>query len=135
MKAETAANGAVRAAVYARTSSDDLSDPKLSTSSQVQDGRTLAETLGMTVADESVFIDMDLSGSLPPTRWQTHRRTLHNHRPALERLMVAIESGKVQAVVIRKRDRLFRHLEDSLRFFRFLETHKVNCMRLLREST
>ena len=113
------------AAIYARTSVDDKDDPRGSTGHQVQDGKALATKLGFVVRDENVFIDLDLKGSLPPTRWQTHKITRRNHRPGLDTMMQAIADGTIHAIIVRKRDRLFRHLEDSLKFFRFLESHKI----------
>ena len=85
----------------------------------------LAEKLGFKVSKNSVYIDLDLSGSKPPSRWQEKRLTSRNHRPELERLMADIESGRIQAIIIRKRDRLCRNLEMSLKLFRFLQKHNV----------
>ena len=113
------------AAIYCRTSVDDKNDPKLSTGSQKEDGVKLARSLNFDVKPDHVFLEIGISGSKPPARWQNKRLTKLNHRPELERMMQAIEQGRIQAVVVRKRDRLFRSLELSLKFFRFMEEHNI----------
>jgi len=113
---------ALRHAVYARTSRDDPDDPRLSTSSQVLEAEAMAGGIDPLLK----FVEISRSGSLPPTRWiSSGKPTKANHRPELERLMKAIETGKVNALIVYRRDRLFRNLELSLRFYHFLQSHNV----------
>lgn len=113
-------------AIYCRTSRDDKDDPRLSTDSQRKDCIAEANILGFTVNPKHVYIELDRSGSLPPTRWLEGKKpNAHNHRPLLDKMMGAIEKHEVQAVIVRKRDRLFRSLEQSLEFFQFLDSHGI----------
>lgn len=115
----------INAAIYCRTSVDDRNDPRLSTGNQQKDGLELARSLNFDIKPDHVFLDIGISGSKPPARWQERRLTRLNHRPELERMMQSIEQGDIQAVIVRKRDRLFRSLELSLKFFKFMEEHNI----------
>ena len=115
----------INAAIYCRTSVDDKNDPKLSTSSQQKDGMKIARSLNFKVKTDHVFLDIGISGARPPTRWQERCINKLNHRPELERMMQSIEQGEIQAVIVRKRDRLFRSLELSLKFFKFMEEYNI----------
>jgi len=117
--------GRKTAAIYCRTSRDDTDDPRLSIATQIEDGKTLAAKLGLKVTDERIYIDQNLSGKLPPTRWHEVKLTKANHRPGLEAAMVALESGEVQALIIRHRDRLCRSLKLSIKLFEFLSCIKA----------
>ena len=61
------------AAVYARASVDDRDVPRFSTSSQIQEAKVLAARAGLLARDTDIYVDLDLTGSLPPTRWQTRK--------------------------------------------------------------
>ena len=88
----------IKSAIYARTSSDDKKNPKLSTENQIEACEKKADLNKYEFAQEH-YIELSLSGSLPPTRWCTKKnKTEKNHRPELERLMADIDSDSVNAI-------------------------------------
>jgi site-specific DNA recombinase len=107
------------AAVYARTSVDD--GEKISISQQIEDGRKLAVEKGYAVTGD--YIDQNISGSILPRQIGIQKR---KHRPSLTNLLTDIEQGKIQAVVVRKIDRLCRlKTEDGLALLRYFERYDV----------
>ena len=90
----------VRAAIYARISSDD--GTALGVGRQVEDCRRLAAELGWEVADE--YVDNDVSA-------YSGKR-----RPAYERLLADLEAGDLDAVVAYHVDRLTRRPVELERF-------------------
>ena len=90
------------AAVYTRISSDP-SESKLGVARQERECRALAERKGWDVSE--VFVDNDVSA------------TNGRGRPAYGRLLDAIRSGQVDAVVCWDADRLHRHPRELETFF------------------
>ena len=93
----------MKVAIYARTSKEDSTSKKVSIPQQTEDARTLAARLGHTVC--GVYEDRDLSGRLPPEQYRDGAKKI---RPALSALLRDIEAGKIQAVIVRRLDRLGR---------------------------
>jgi len=83
----------IRAAVYARISSDPL-DTGLGVQRQLKDCAELASRLGWTVVEE--FIDNDTSA------------TSGEPRPRYEAMMAALRQGRLAALVVWDVDRLTR---------------------------
>jgi DNA invertase Pin-like site-specific DNA recombinase len=93
---------AIRAAVYTRISSD-RDDTQLGVERQEKDCRDLCKRRGWTVA--GVYTDNDISAA--------DKRKV---RPAYQRLLADIRSGKLDAVVVWDEDRLHRRLVELLGF-------------------
>jgi DNA invertase Pin-like site-specific DNA recombinase len=114
------------AAIYARTSVDEVDNPRLSIESQISEAIKLAKDKGYEVRDEDIYKDIGRSGSLPPTRWLFRKKPIaNNHRPELERLMSTVEARRVEALFIRKRDRLYRSVEHGCKFMFFLQDNNI----------
>jgi site-specific DNA recombinase len=96
---ETAGQG-LRAAIYARISRDKVG-AGVKVDDQARDCRALAERLGLTVDDELVFTDNDLTA-------HRGRKT----RPGYVALLAAIRSGRVDAVICTHADRLHRSVKE-----------------------
>lgn len=94
-KASTRKNGLVRAAVYARISSD-RDERKLGVDDQERLCRAQCGKNGWTVI-EPPYVDNDVSAANPRKR-----------RPQYERMLADIRDGKVDAVVVWQDDRLHR---------------------------
>jgi len=110
----------IAAAVYARVSREFKGIEKVSVEQQVTDAIAAAKKAGLTVDDRHVLEDHNLSGELPPRQFATGHRQF---RPALTRLVEAVEQGEVKAIVVRKRDRLFRSTMLALQFYDLLRRH------------
>jgi len=94
--------GVVRAGVYARISSDREGD-NLAVSRQLQDCEALAERKDWAIQERYVDADISAYRGKP--------------RPQYKRMVAAIESGEINAVVVYHADRLHRHpreLEDFI---------------------
>jgi site-specific DNA recombinase len=104
-----------RAAIYARISSKkDTTEQKVD--DQIADCRALAERLGLTVVE--VFRDDGISAN-------SGRR-----RPGYDKLLTAVRSGQVDAVLVTETDRLDRKLHRALDYLdacidHDVETHTV----------
>ena len=110
----------VRAALYARTSTDDKGqDPEL----QLVELRRLAEHRRWSVAGE--YVDAGVSGS-------------KDRRPALDRLMADAQAGKLDAVAVWRFDRFARstqHLLAALEQFRAINVDFVSMRESIDTST
>ncbi len=127
------------AAIYARTSRDDdarrrrrKSGPpvietghreKVSVPQQVDDAKRKAAEIGCKVDPRRVYIDEDRSSKLPPLQWR--KGSKGKIREEFTRLVADIEAGKIQVLIIRKRDRAVRKTWMHLEFYDLLIKHKV----------
>jgi DNA invertase Pin-like site-specific DNA recombinase len=109
-------------ACYLRTSREFKNHEKVSIAQQSHDAQITAKGLGGTISEDLVFIDADFSSTIPP---QQYAPTAKKIRPALTALLDAVHAGKVRTVIVRKRDRLSRPLEQTLWIYRFLDDHGV----------
>lgn len=110
-------------AIYARTSRDDIYDiTKISIDQQIESAKEEAKKRGLTVAPEHIYIDRDLSGKLPPTCWLEGKG---KSRPALSKMIEAIERKEIDSIIIRSRDRIARNTIISLKFYEYLKNHNV----------
>lgn len=109
----------VHAAIYARTSREFKNFERVSIAQQVDDGKRLAVEHGD--KEPQVLIDENLSGKMPPLQFADGSKQT---RPALSRLLELVQAGQVNAVIVRKRDRLFRSTILALRFYKFLSDHR-----------
>ena len=89
----TNGRGPKRAILYARVSTDEQATSSYSIPEQLRELRSYAAREGYRVVEEAV--DDGHSGADP-------------HRPGLRRVMELAESGAVDAVLAKKRNRLFR---------------------------
>jgi site-specific DNA recombinase len=97
-----------RAAIYARLSRD-KTGAGVKVEDQIADCRKLAERLGLTVVDELIFSDNDITA---------HRGK--KARPDYKNLLAAIRMGQVDAVICTHADRLHRSVKE-------LETYIDTC--------
>jgi len=96
------------AMVYCRISKD--ADARgLGVARQEKEARREAEKQGWTVADEHVVIDNDLTAYAG------------KHRPGFERMLEAIRSGEVGAVVAVEPERFWRHIREAEDFIDAIE--------------
>lgn len=95
----------MRAALYLRQSMDRTGDG-LAVERQRADCRALAERRGWTVVDE--YVDNDTSASV-------------GVRPAFERLLLAMQCGDIEAVIVWHIDRLLRKMTDLERVIEVVE--------------
>ena len=100
----------IRAAIYARLSSNRDGAKDATLEYQEQRGHEIAETEGFKVVD--VLTDSDLSGT-------------KNDRPGYLKLVSLIESGDVDVVLTQAMDRIGRDAEERLRFAGLCRSHDV----------
>jgi site-specific DNA recombinase len=110
-----------RCAIYARASKD-RTGAGVKVEDQIADCRKLADRLGLTVVEELIFTDNDLTA---------HRGK--KKRPGYLALLAAIRSGQVDAVICTHGDRLHRsvkELETYIDASGDIPTHQVMAGRL-----
>ena len=90
-----------RAAIYGRKSTEDARNPGKSVSDQLREARVEAERRGYVVDDDLVFSDDGVSAS---------RHARHKARPGFAALLAAIESGRVDVVLMAELSRATRRL-------------------------
>jgi len=101
-----------KAIAYTRVSASEQAISELSLESQQREVIAYAERSGVVIV--SVLSDKDESAS-------------SLNRPAMSELLTHIDSGRIDAVIISKLDRLTRRIKDSqlwLRSWRGRETHR-----------
>jgi site-specific DNA recombinase len=104
--------GTKLAAIYARLSRDrDTTHQKVE--DQIADCRALAERLDMIVLDEHVYRDDSISA---------HSGRL---RPGYEKLLTAIRSDEIDAVIVTETERLDRRLRNMLDYLEAVVEHDV----------
>ncbi|WP_181397250.1 recombinase family protein [Cryobacterium arcticum] len=86
-------------AIYTRQSLDKTGDA-VAVDRQLAETRALAEVNGLSVTDDFVFTDNDMSA------------TSGKPRPAFNRLLKLVEDGTVETIVVWHADRLYRKLSD-----------------------
>lgn len=91
--------------IYARTSVEDKDSNKVSIEQQIADCKAKAESMGYKITDNHIYVDRDLSSKLPPSNFQKRGKKT---RPALGQMLDAIQQREIQAVFVRKVDRLSR---------------------------
>jgi site-specific DNA recombinase len=110
----TTIEGTMRAAIYARFSSD-LQSPT-SIADQARDCRARAEQLGADVVE--VYADAALSGADA------------RHRPALQRMLADARDGRFDVVISEALDRISRDQEDTAAIFKRLSFAGVRLLTL-----
>lgn len=105
----------VRAATYARVSTEDQANEGTSLDSQVDRCQTHLRANAWEHVGE--FVDRGVSGSL-------------SSRPALDQIVRLVEDGAVDVVVITKLDRIARSLRNLLDLLDLFERHQVQLIAL-----
>jgi site-specific DNA recombinase len=111
-KRQSAPPAPVRTAIYCRISKDS-EGAGLGVARQQETARALALARGWDVDPNWVLIENDTSASSKKPR------------PQFERLMAAMASGEVRAVISYRIDRLIRRLDDMARLIDIAQTHNV----------
>ncbi len=102
-----------RTAIYARYSSDRQKDASIE--DQARRCEEVIERLGGAPAEAVLYADRALSGT-------------SRHRPGLESLLRAVESGELDVIVVEDVSRLSRDLADAAEIFKTLEYHQVSLL-------
>jgi DNA invertase Pin-like site-specific DNA recombinase len=119
-------NRAKTAAIYARVSREDKpaegeekkGHNQVSIDQQIEDAQALATRLGY--GSTIVYMDRDVSGNVPPRQIAPKARKV---RLGLTALIQDAQDGKVQAIIIRKLDRLTRgNLSNATQIYNILST-------------
>jgi DNA invertase Pin-like site-specific DNA recombinase len=105
----------VRAAIYARVSTDDQAAEGTSLDAQVDRCAVHARSQGWDVVGP--FIDRGVSGAV-------------SSRPALDQVVRLVEDGELEVVVITKLDRIARSLRHLLDLLELLERRRVSLVAL-----
>jgi site-specific DNA recombinase len=105
-----------KAAIYCRIS-DDRKGTGQKVEDQEKDCRELAERLGLTVTDDLVFVDNDISAMQSTRRGKRRRRW--------DDLLVVIRTGLVDAVLATEPERVQRELRDLLDYIDACNLHDV----------
>jgi len=122
-------------AILVRTSREFKERERISSKDQLEDAERLAAERGLPISPNHVYVDENFSGKLPPKQWIQPGQK--KYRPAFTRLIDAIDRGEVGGVICRKRDRLVRGLELSIKiwnFFKDKDIHLVCTHQTLPES-
>jgi site-specific DNA recombinase len=98
-------NASTNAAIYARVSTDEQAHSGLGIDAQIAACRQLAAVRGWDVADEHIYVDAGVSGTVSAS-----------NRPAMARLLRDAEEGAFGTVVIFSLDRLARKTTYILSF-------------------
>jgi DNA invertase Pin-like site-specific DNA recombinase len=112
----------LKAAIYCRTSREYDGVETVSLDQQEEDGRRLAKSLKAKVAH--ILIDENRSGRLWPAQWASDPNNPHPNgrtRPGFSKLIGLIESGEINLVIARKRNRLMRSFMIHKNFWRLCE--------------
>lgn len=112
MSAQPKAVPGIRTALYARVSKDSEGSG-LGVARQQETCRALSIAKGWDVDDDWVLVENDTSASVA------------KKRPQFERLIRAMESGEVKAVIAYRLDRLVRRLDDLARLIDIARQHNV----------
>lgn len=102
----------MKTAIYARISKDGTGEG-LGVERQESSARQIAAARGWEVDEDWVLVENDVSASKKAKR------------PQFERLVKAMETGVVQAVIAYRLDRLVRRLDDTVRLIEIAERHGV----------
>jgi len=125
-------------AVYARTSKEEeqseTSEPRLSIETQIKNAKKKARQKEhkLKIHDDYIFQDRGISGEVWPNCWQEKPPEISRRRgrkrlarSKLSRIIELVEQGRIKNIIIRKKDRLARDLELSLKLYKFFDLHDV----------
>jgi DNA invertase Pin-like site-specific DNA recombinase len=115
-------SGAMKACIYARTSSSEKQHTTTKIEHQVAFCRDLAKRLNLTIEPEHVFTDVEMKGDIPPTCWVFEG---DESRPALSALVEAIEQQGVQRVLVRRLEKLATSSDILIQLLELFESHDV----------
>lgn len=111
------------AVAYVRTSREFKNVERISEAQQIEDAKKRAEQEGLTLSDDHIYSDKDVSSRLYPQ--QLAPKGARKFRPALTRLLSAVERGEVGTIICRKLDRISRLLDLSISIRKYLAARQV----------
>lgn len=112
----------MKACIYARTSRVEKRHTTTKVEHQVAFCHDLARRFNLTVDIEHIFTDVELTGDLPPTCWAPDD---HPSRPALSAMILAIEEGQVERIIVRRLEKLGTTSEVLVGLVELLQHHGV----------
>jgi DNA invertase Pin-like site-specific DNA recombinase len=113
---------AVKACVYARTSSVERGASTTTIENQIALCRDLARKHNLFIHDYHVFTDVEMLGTLPPQRWAKGDEPF---RPALSAMLDAVEAHEVSRVIVRRVEKLGTSSEVLVNLLAFFTANGV----------